>query len=712
MKFIDLKPKLSDETLFTVESFGFVEMTPVQSSTIPLFLSNKDCCVEAVTGSGKTLAFGIPIFEIIKSKHDEFGLHTIGALVLAPTRELATQIFEVFSKFCLSHQNVRCALFVGGTSVEETALNFQKFGAQVVIGTPGRILDLNNRKELFNFRKLEILVLDEADTLLDMGFRDAINQILQLLPKQRRTALFSATQTKEIKDLARAGMRNPVSISVKVQNNTINHDKSSQAIPTTLQNYFINCEHNERPVELAHFLIDHHADKVIVFCATCACVDYYSLAFSSLVKKSKVLPSMINVIGFHGKMNPKKRNLLYQKFLSLSSGVMFTTDVAARGIDIPDIDWIVQLAAPKDPAFFVHRIGRTARAGKLGGAILYVTPEEIAYIELLRGRGVPLIEKPKYSVTNHNNNADEENESLSKYHQLSMNLIHEMKKLSMNDRELLESGSTAFMSFLKAYKEHICSFIFRFDRLDIGNIANGYALLKLPKIPETRGVKGLPIKFENTRIDTSTIPYLHHEKEKARVRKLAASKTVTEEQNRVAFATASIKSSGTKPWIPTESFQNKEEIENKRQRKKKLSTHQKIMSEWDELAAEEMAYKKFKKGKLSKTEYEHVFDSDRTMEIDEVLNGKSKNIKTHMKESDLDNASDESDGDDSDGEHENPSAKNVQMDGTRSIAFSTNTKFSNRSMNSAGNKSFKTLRLTKKHVLAKRRLNSLRKNKS
>lgn len=242
-------------------------------------------------------------------------------------------------------------------------------------------------------------MLDEADTLLDMGFKDTINQLLSILPKQRRTGLFSATQTKEVRELARAGLRNPVSISVRVQSRSsgINNGDNAQsaaaagttgattkgsqqvqqqATPSTLDNSFMVCPHDQRPDELVSFLNAQAGHKIIVFCATCACVDYYSNVFEQIANRGVLLPKTLEVVGFHGKMIPKKRNILYKKFVGLSSGVMFSTDVAARGVDIPDVDWIVQLAAPRDPAFFVHRVGRTARAGKLGGALLFVSAEE------------------------------------------------------------------------------------------------------------------------------------------------------------------------------------------------------------------------------------------------------------------------------------------------------------------------------------------------
>ena len=201
----------------------------------------------------------------------------------------------------------------------------------------------------------------------------------------------------------------------------------------------------------------------------------------------------------------------YFHFYHFIAGVLFSTDVAARGIDIPDIDWIIQLAAPKDPSFFVHRVGRAARAGRCGGALIFLTEDESAYIELMKGRGVPLREfEPLKSPLND---------------LLSIDVLSEFKLYSKNDRSILETGSTAFISFLRAYKESLTSYIFRMEQLDIGAVARAYGLLRLPKIPETRGIKGgKPIEFEKSDVDTGRIPYRHKEQEQARLRRLEEKK--------------------------------------------------------------------------------------------------------------------------------------------------------------------------------------------
>ncbi len=527
--------------------------------------------------------------------------------------------------------------------MQDNTTEYLRDGGQIIVGTPGRILDIFNRNSQINLKRLEVLVMDEADTLLDMGFKDSINQILSMLPKQRRTGLFSATQTKEVKELARAGLRNPVSVSVRVQNKpgiagSAVTDAEGKAItqlatPSSLDNWFLMREYDQRPKELIDFINTHVNDKIIVFCATCACVDYYSNAFHQMSKFTPLLAKSVQVVGFHGKMVAKKRSILYKKFKSLSAGVMFSTDVAARGIDIPDVDWIVQLAAPKDPAFFVHRVGRTARAGKKGGALLFITKEEESYIALLRGRGVPLkngddadifrqevinevvahaavqsaavpgeLSKPKSGKQSAPSSSSSSASCSS-----PVDALTALKDLAKSDRDLLESGSTAFMSYVKAYTENLCSYIFRLENLDIGSLGRAYGLLRLPKMAETRGVKGKPIVFDTDPIDTSTIPYRHHEKEQARLKRLKESKDKAEQEEQE-------KKNKKQQWVPAEQF---ERVDKKRERKAKKSMRAKFQEEWDDLAAEEMLFRKFKKGKLSKDDYDGMLTSDKVDE--EVL---------------------------------------------------------------------------------------------
>ena len=424
-----------------------------------------------------------------------------------------------------------------------------------------------------------MLVLDEADKLLDVGSKETIDQILKILPKQRRTGLFSATQTKGLKDIARAGMRNPVSITVEIANrdsrlvSTFEQSQWPSTVlhtPSSLTNWYIMAEYDQRMTILVNFFNCHSAEKIMVFVSTCACVDYFILVLVAMMKSERsILNSDLKFIGFHGKLSSKVRNSAYSRFVESCSGIMITTDVAARGVDIPSVDWVIQFAAPKDPAFFVHRVGRTARAGRKGNALLLISKDENAYIEFLSGRGIVLSEKYIEILV---------------IQRLQNEILDEMQRLSVRDREILEASSKAFISFLRAYKEHQCTYIFRFDRLSLGSIARCYALLKLPKIYETSFLDGSgDIDFKPMNIDTSTIRYLQKDKERKRQEKIEqysqyiknGPRKVRSEYDKMNF----LEGNSRKDYL----FKDK-----RNKKKRKVSSSQATLVEWDDIANGEM----------------------------------------------------------------------------------------------------------------------------
>lgn len=258
------------------EKLKFDKMTPVQSVVIPIFTQqHKDVVVEAVTGSGKTLSFVVPIIEIMlkRNQNEKFKKHDIGALILSPTRELAQQIFEVVNIFISNIGIFNSTLFVGGNSVSEDLKNFETNGANIVVATVGRFDDLLTRQNSLLLRKhlksLEVLIMDEADRLLDMGFKEGLETILKYLPKQRRTGLFSATQTDEIDKLIRAGLRNPCNIQVRQKINT-------QKTPLGLKNYYTIVQPEHKFYLLVEFLKSKKSLKHIVFMSSCASVQYFT----------------------------------------------------------------------------------------------------------------------------------------------------------------------------------------------------------------------------------------------------------------------------------------------------------------------------------------------------------------------------------------------------------------------------------------------------
>ncbi|KAF7240736.1 ATP-dependent RNA helicase DDX55, partial [Varanus komodoensis] len=337
-----LPVQLSPGVVLALQELRFTHMTPVQSATIPLFMTNKDVAAEAVTGSGKTLAFVIPIIEILLRREQKLKKMQVGAIVITPTRELAVQIDEVISHFTKHFPQFSQCLLIGGKNPMEDVERFKEQGGHILIATPGRLEDMFRRKSegldlATSVKSLDVLVLDEADRLLDMGFEASLNTILDFLPKQRRTGLFSATQTQEVENLVRAGLRNPVRISVKEKGMAASN---TQKTPTRLQNYYMICKADEKFNQLVHFLRQHKPEKHLVFFSTCACVEYYGKALESLIKNVKIMC-------IHGKMK-HKRNKIFTEFRKLPSGILVCTDVMARGIDIPEVNWVLQYDPPSN----------------------------------------------------------------------------------------------------------------------------------------------------------------------------------------------------------------------------------------------------------------------------------------------------------------------------------------------------------------------------
>ncbi|KAJ3022257.1 ATP-dependent RNA helicase ddx55 [Thoreauomyces humboldtii] len=524
-----VRPTLSDPILDALQTLSFKQMTPVQAATVPLFMKNKDVVVEAVTGSGKTLSFVIPILEMLLRRHrDGRGLlkHQIGAVIISPTRELARQIFDVTTTFLdaistasaaeLAEANddgaagsaegaelkmekiptLKHMLFIGGTNLHDDVQQFQREGAQVVIGTPGRLDDLLSRGALFNTKELEVLVLDEADRLLDMGFEQVLTSIIQRLPKQRRTGLFSATMSDALNQLVRVGLRNPVRVQVKVESLT---QAEEQCTPSSLEIAYLVCTPAQKLVQLVSLLRREMDKKFIIYFATCACVDYFYKILAGLPQMKE-----FTFHSLHGKMDPKRREAVYKKFTSApSSSILVCTDVAARGLDIPDVDWVVQFDPPQDPKSFAHRCGRTARLGREGKAIVFLTEAEDTYVEFLRIRKVPMAE---HALLSDPGSPTEDG------------LIETMRRRNLKDRDMYERSLKAFVSWVRSYNEHQASSIFRFKDVDVGAVARAFGLLRLPKMPELKTRK---FDFDAVpNVDVDAIKYKDKAREKQRVAKV------------------------------------------------------------------------------------------------------------------------------------------------------------------------------------------------
>ncbi|KAI5075534.1 hypothetical protein GOP47_0009610 [Adiantum capillus-veneris] len=505
--FSELQPALSKDTLQVLDELGFGLATPVQAATIPLLCTHKDVAVDAATGSGKTLAFLVPLIEILRRSSHSLGPHQVGAVIISPTRELASQIYHVAEPLVRTLPNIRAMLLVGGTNVTADAKNVNETGVNIIIGTPGRIHDIIARASL-DFKQLEVLILDEADRLLDMGFQLQLTSIISHLPKQRRTGLFSATQTEAVGELAKAGLRNPIRVEVKTEVKSLSETNADQGFacsktPSSLTIKFLECEGNEKPTQLAQFLQDYSDAKTIVYFMTCACVDYWGTVLPTL----KCLKN-VSMISLHGKMQQSVREKALAQFTSMQAGVLLCTDVAARGLDIPNVDWILQYDPPQDPNVFVHRVGRTARMGRSGNALVFLLPKEDAYIEFLKIRRVPIDQREKFSA--------------------AQNVVPLLRTAAMKDRDVMEKGLKAFVSYIRAYREHQCAYIFRLKELEAGKVAMGYGLLQLPAMPELKRGTLSSADFEPIEgIDLASIKYRDKIREKQRQKKLAKKQEVT-----------------------------------------------------------------------------------------------------------------------------------------------------------------------------------------
>jgi ATP-dependent RNA helicase DDX55/SPB4 len=383
--------RLSENGVRAMSSrFGFPVPTPVQAAAIPLFLGRRDVLVQAATGSGKTIAFLLPVFEILSQLEQKLRHRDVGAIVISPTRELANQIYTVALRIAECFNDIGVVLMIGGAGqdADQRVLEEAKFGANIIIGTPGRIeAAIADGKLDVNIKTLEVLVFDEADRLLDMGFEKSINNILRVLPKQRRTGLFSATLSSNLSSLVKAGLRNPATVEVKVKakNGVLLSDPNTelvQSTPASLTNMYSIVEVDQKLPMLVQFLTQNQSSKIIVFVLTRGVVEYFQVIVKELLiefgEKGKNVSD--SFFALHGSMPQRRRDEVYDKFRNANEGVLICTDLVARGVDIPEVDWILQYDPPQDPSFFIHRVGRTARMGREGKSIVFLTPQEDTYI--------------------------------------------------------------------------------------------------------------------------------------------------------------------------------------------------------------------------------------------------------------------------------------------------------------------------------------------
>lgn len=337
--FSDLE--ISDDLKAVVNEIGFSEMTPIQAESIPLLLQGKDLIGQSKTGSGKTAAFALPILQRLKT--DERQLQ---ALVMCPTRELCAQVAREIRRLGRKLKDLQVLLLVGGQPGKPQTQALQK-GIHIAVGTPGRILDHLHRGHI-DYRNLSVLVLDEADRMLDMGFEEDVKQILEELPRNRQTVLFSATFPAEIKTISKRYQHSPAHVVIQDENDE-----------TVIKQFCCAMDLHERLNRLTRFL-QKTSGSVLVFCNQKASVSEIALELQRFDVRAGAL---------HGDLEQRDRDQVLALFRNGTTRVLVATDVAARGLDIESLDMVINFDVPHESEIYVHRIGRTGRAGKSGVAI-------------------------------------------------------------------------------------------------------------------------------------------------------------------------------------------------------------------------------------------------------------------------------------------------------------------------------------------------------
>ncbi|GJQ69228.1 hypothetical protein Trydic_g6377 [Trypoxylus dichotomus] len=450
---------LSPQTQKGLKESGYVKPTEIQRDTIGLSLQGKDILGAARTGSGKTLAFIIPILEKLFC-FQWTRLDGLGALVITPTRELAYQIFETLRKVGI-HHDFSAGLIIGGKDLKFERTRMDQ--CNIVICTPGRLLQHMDENPLFDCVNMKILVLDEADRCLDMGFEPTMNAIIANLPPIRQTLLFSATQTKSVKDLARLSLKDPSYVSV--------HEHEKHSTPPGLEQSYIICNLEDKVSIIYSFIKNHLKKKSIIFFSSCKQVKYMYEIFC------KLRPGT-SLIALYGTLHQLRRMEIYETFCRKQAAVLFATDLAARGLDFPAVDWVVQADCPEDSATYIHRVGRTARYNKGGESLLLLLPSEKAMVNQLLDRKIP-IEKIEINP------------------QQLRNPVRKMEAYLASTPSLKDTAQRAFVAYAKSVFLMKNKDVFKVQELDTDAFSKSLGLAIPPRIRFLQRLNARPSKKDS-----------------------------------------------------------------------------------------------------------------------------------------------------------------------------------------------------------------------
>lgn len=466
---------LSKKTLRGLAETKFNQTTPIQKSSLPHALAGRDILGASKTGSGKTLCFIIPVLEHLY-RNKWTNLDGLGALIILPIRELAIQVFEVI-KLVGKYHDFSVGLAIGGNDMDRE--KEQIYNMNIIIGTPGRLSQHLSETAYLNTDNLKVLVIDEADRILDQGFEDSLNEILSYLPADKLTLLFSATLTKTLKRLARIAMKTPEYINLNNTDSVLNAEESTQdkiniainpegtknpenvsITPKNLNQYYTRAESHEKLEILFSFLQSHKTSKCLVFLSSCKQVRYYYEMF-------KRLKLGMTFLDLHGKQKQSKRTNIFYTFLNKKNSVLFATDVAARGVDFPAVDWVLQLDCPDEMSTYIHRVGRTARYKSKGNSILFLSAKEEQFVEYLH-KGNIEIKKIKINQKK------------------LVNLQPVIRSVLSENSELLHLAQRAISSYVKSVYLQTDKKVFDISSIDIQKLALSFGLMNLPELKIVR----------------------------------------------------------------------------------------------------------------------------------------------------------------------------------------------------------------------------------
>ncbi|KAL1969151.1 hypothetical protein VTN77DRAFT_405 [Rasamsonia byssochlamydoides] len=441
---------LSEPTASGLSASHFKTLTDIQSRAIPFALKGKDILGAAKTGSGKTLAFLVPVLEnLYRKQWTEYD--GLGALILSPTRELAIQIFEVLRKIGRYH-TFSAGLVIGGKSLREEQERLGRMN--ILVCTPGRMLQHLDQTADLDVYNLQMLVLDEADRIMDMGFQQTVDAIIEHLPKERQTLLFSATQTKKVSDLARLSLQDPEYVAV--------HESAETATPSTLQQHYVITPLPQKLDILWSFIRSNLKAKTLVFLSSGKQVRFVYESF-------RHLQPGVPLLHLHGRQKQGGRLDITTRFSQAKYAVLFATDVAARGLDFPAVDWVIQVDCPEDADTYIHRVGRTARYERNGRAVLFLDPtEEEAMLKRLEQKKVPI-------------------ERINVKAKKKQSIKDQLQNMCFKDPELKYLGQKAFISYVKSVYLQKDKEVFKVKELPLEEYA---ASLGLPGAPRIKFIKG------------------------------------------------------------------------------------------------------------------------------------------------------------------------------------------------------------------------------